>query len=163
MIDWNCPVCGQPNAADARACVQCGCRADASDEDAQFRRSTYAGPAFESAGVPQPSRPHAPPAFSPGWWSAPLHYPEAIATVAAVGAGAGAMTVVLGTVGTGWTVSAVDVFLGAVIMAPVCAMGYLRLYMWATRPGTPGTRRDVVVFSAIALVAALALGMLRRV
>lgn len=40
--DWTCPVCAQPNIADAVACIDCDCPIDASSLEIKQRRLVYA-------------------------------------------------------------------------------------------------------------------------
>lgn len=40
--DWTCPVCAQPNTADALECINCLCSVDASELDIKQRKRDYA-------------------------------------------------------------------------------------------------------------------------
>ncbi|MGB9130626.1 MAG: zinc finger Ran-binding domain-containing protein [Thiobacillus sp.] len=40
--DWNCPVCTQPNTADAIECISCGCPVDASSLEIKQRKLDFA-------------------------------------------------------------------------------------------------------------------------
>ena len=40
--DWTCPVCAQPNTADALECINCLCSIDAEKLDIEHRKQDYA-------------------------------------------------------------------------------------------------------------------------
>lgn len=41
--DWTCPVCAQPNTADALKCINCLCSVDANELDIKQSKQYYAG------------------------------------------------------------------------------------------------------------------------
>jgi hypothetical protein len=43
-LDWDCPVCSQPNGADAAECVCCSCPYDCAPNELAQREDAYANP-----------------------------------------------------------------------------------------------------------------------
>jgi hypothetical protein len=48
-LDWDCPVCSQPNGADAVECVCCSCPYECEPDEMATRKDAYANPPLAEA------------------------------------------------------------------------------------------------------------------
>ncbi len=144
-MDWTCPICGQPNLAEHKDCVNCGCAVNAMKEQIDVLRNDYNGEIF-SAEV-KDSVALSEEMFSSIWWDAAADRYSSTALPFWIWFFFGVLTIGLTGRRDAWT-----------IVGGGCAIGFIAAFRCSLNfsdAGYGGTRKKVVLTNVALAVTVL--------